>query len=199
MTLGPNLYLSIVLPQNMLNRFANQWFWCDSVRFFCVDSESAIETRFKAHFWKLLNLSDRQKVARTFFKNTIYYTYNPEHITFFKKCRKSILLHAILYKKIRWIQICSPFRLKSSKIICFDDFHVWLSYIFYIFHYFSEGPTMILGFPHWQQNIHKSCWYSTTASRYSMPPSGYSIKVSWYSVKASEYSTKVSWYSVQAP
>ena len=47
--------------------------------------------------------------------------------------RKSILLHAILCKTVRWIQICNPFWLKPSKMMSFWRFSFLHFYMFSFF------------------------------------------------------------------
>ena len=44
-----------------------------------------INSKVSTHFWKRLNLSDRQKVAKSLFKNTIYYKYDAEKVELLKE------------------------------------------------------------------------------------------------------------------
>ena len=48
-TLGPKFYTKLVSAITRRRMNENRWFRCESA-FFCVDSESAIKTRFKALF-----------------------------------------------------------------------------------------------------------------------------------------------------
>ena len=62
------------------------------------------------------------------------YSFYNHKIPWSQKCQQSILLNAILCKKMRWIQICSPSWLKPLNMICFWRFSfLTLFYMFYLF------------------------------------------------------------------
>ena len=126
MTLGPKFELSIVLPPKCWNRFVIQSFLAGSKALVEILRSTVSKRDLKV--MQPFEFISRRKVAKTVFKNTSCYIYNPEKITWSQKCQTSFLLYAIRCEKIRWIHICSPLWLKPSKIIIF-----WMCSFWFVF------------------------------------------------------------------